>query len=56
MCSTNIVDIAPQYSSVVTGLTNTFATLPGIISPTLTGFIVQTAVKIEKKKLIFALF
>ncbi|XP_026470914.1 sialin-like [Ctenocephalides felis] len=39
--SVNHLDIAPQYASVLMGLSNTFATLPGIISPQLTGFIVN---------------
>uniref|UniRef100_A0A6M2DZM5 Putative permease of the major facilitator superfamily protein n=1 Tax=Xenopsylla cheopis TaxID=163159 RepID=A0A6M2DZM5_XENCH len=39
--SVNHLDIAPQYASILMGLSNTFATLPGIISPQLTGFIVN---------------
>ncbi|KAL4228698.1 hypothetical protein ACF0H5_011741 [Mactra antiquata] len=38
--SVNHLDIAPQYASILMGLSNTFATLPGIISPALTGAIV----------------
>ncbi|KAK7862498.1 hypothetical protein R5R35_005921 [Gryllus longicercus] len=37
----NHLDIAPQHASVLMGLSNTVATLPGIISPTVTGFLVQ---------------
>ncbi|KAK6173305.1 hypothetical protein SNE40_016781 [Patella caerulea] len=37
----NQLDIAPQYASILMGLSNTFATLPGIVSPSLTGAIVQ---------------
>ncbi|ESO88514.1 hypothetical protein LOTGIDRAFT_126078 [Lottia gigantea] len=37
----NHLDIAPQYASILMGLSNTFATLPGIISPSLTGAIVS---------------
>lgn len=40
--SVNHLDIAPQYASILMGLSNTFATLPGIISPALTGVIVTT--------------
>jgi hypothetical protein len=42
--SVNHLDIAPQYASVLMGLSNTFATLPGMISPALTGLIVQNKV------------
>ncbi|KAL8592937.1 hypothetical protein ACOMHN_050764 [Nucella lapillus] len=38
--SVNHLDIAPQFASILMGLSNTFATLPGIISPILTGAIV----------------
>ncbi|GLH15798.1 Putative inorganic phosphate cotransporter [Gryllus bimaculatus] len=40
--SVNHLDVAPQHASVLMGLSNTVATLPGIISPTLTGYIVQS--------------
>ncbi|PNF25429.1 hypothetical protein B7P43_G08787 [Cryptotermes secundus] len=39
--SVNHLDIAPQHASVLMGLSNTVATLPGIISPVITGYIVQ---------------
>lgn len=39
-----MLDIAPQHSSVIMGISNTIATIPGIVSPTLTGFIVQNSV------------
>ncbi|KAG8227728.1 hypothetical protein J437_LFUL008010 [Ladona fulva] len=39
--SVNHLDIAPQHASVLMGLSNTIATLPGIISPSITGYIVQ---------------
>ncbi|XP_046664263.1 vesicular glutamate transporter 2-like isoform X2 [Homalodisca vitripennis] len=38
--SVNHLDIAPQYASVLMGLSNTFASIPGIVSPILTGYIV----------------
>ncbi|XP_077290239.1 major facilitator superfamily transporter 9 isoform X2 [Arctopsyche grandis] len=38
--SVNHLDIAPQHASVLMGLSNTVATLPGIISPLLAGAIV----------------
>ena len=42
----NHLDIAPQYASILMGISNTFATIPGIISPSLTGFIVVTPVRL----------
>ncbi|KAL6078088.1 Solute carrier family 17 member 5, variant 2 [Balamuthia mandrillaris] len=36
----NHLDIAPNYAGLLMGLTNTAATIPGIVSPTLTGAIV----------------
>jgi D-alanyl-lipoteichoic acid acyltransferase DltB (MBOAT superfamily) len=42
--SVNHLDIAPQYASLIMGLSNTVATLPGIVSPALTGYIVQNKV------------
>lgn len=41
LCSVNHLDIAPQHASVLMGISNTFATIPGIVSPVLTGYIVQ---------------
>lgn len=38
--SVNHLDIAPQFASILMGVSNTFATLPGIISPGLTGAVV----------------
>ncbi|XP_012945000.1 sialin [Aplysia californica] len=38
--SVNHLDIAPQFASILMGLSNTFATLPGIVSPLLTSVIV----------------
>ena len=36
----NHLDVAPQYASILMGLSNTIATIPGIISPLIAGFIV----------------
>lgn len=44
--SVNHLDVAPQHASVLMGISNTFATIPGIVSPALTGFIVQNSVMI----------
>jgi ACS family sodium-dependent inorganic phosphate cotransporter len=40
--SVNYLDVAPQHASVLMGLGNTFATLPGIVSPIISGYIVTT--------------
>ncbi|XP_069671569.1 vesicular glutamate transporter 2-like isoform X2 [Periplaneta americana] len=39
--SVNHLDIAPQFASILMGLSNTVATLPGMVSPLLTGHLVQ---------------
>lgn len=46
------MDIAPQHASVLMGISNTFGTIPGIISPLLTGYLVveQTT---EEWKIVF---
>lgn len=45
----NHLDIAPQHASVTMGISNTFGTIPGIVSPTLTGFIVQNKVSFSRR-------
>lgn len=40
----NHLDIAPKYASILMGISNTFGSMPGIVSPLLTGFIVTTPV------------
>lgn len=40
----NALDVAPEYASVILGYSNTFAALTGIISPALTGVLVQNQV------------
>lgn len=42
----NHLDIAPKYASVLMGISNTFGSMPGIVSPILTGFVVTTPVRI----------
>lgn len=49
----NHLDVAPQYASILMGISNTFATIPGIVSPLLTGFIVTTPVGFLISILIF---
>jgi ACS family sodium-dependent inorganic phosphate cotransporter len=41
--SVNYLDIAPQFAGVLMGICNSFATVAGIISPILTGYIVTDA-------------
>lgn len=43
--SVNHLDIAPQHASVLMGISNTVATLPGILSPILSGYVVTTPVR-----------
>lgn len=40
----NFLEIAPQFSGIIMGISNTIATISGIVSPLLTGFIVTTQV------------
>jgi MFS transporter, ACS family, solute carrier family 17 (sodium-dependent inorganic phosphate cotransporter), other len=37
----NHLDIGPRYAGVLMGITNTIGTIPGILAPAITGFIVQ---------------
>jgi ACS family sodium-dependent inorganic phosphate cotransporter len=41
----NHLDIAPQYASILMGIGNTFGSIPGIVSPLLSGFIVTNSVR-----------
>lgn len=41
----NTLDIAPQFSGIILGISNTFATIAGILSPIVTGNIATTPVK-----------
>ena len=43
--SINHLDIAPQYAAILMGVSNTIGTIPGIISPAITGFIVKDGVR-----------
>lgn len=52
----NHLDVAPQYASILMGISNTFATIPGIVSPLLTGFIVTTPVSFLISILVFLTF
>lgn len=49
----NHLDIAPQHASVLMGIGNTFATIPGIVSPMLTGHLVVNQTSEEWKTVFF---
>ncbi len=40
-CAVNHLDIAPRYVGILKGLGNMFGTIPGILSPILTGYILD---------------
>ena len=37
----NHLDVGPEYAGVLMGISNTFATIPGIVGVAIAGFIVQ---------------
>merc|ERR1712150_159965 len=39
--SVNHLDVAPQYAAILMGISNTIGTIPGIISPAITGYLVE---------------
>lgn len=45
----NHLDIAPPYASILMGISNTFATLPGMISPIVTGQMVTHKVSVFQR-------
>ncbi|CAG9770536.1 unnamed protein product [Ceutorhynchus assimilis] len=51
--SVNHLDLAPQYASILMGISNTFATIPGIISPTITGYIVKSPPTVEQWRTVY---
>ncbi|XP_059617450.1 sialin-like [Phlebotomus argentipes] len=48
----NPLDLAPNHASVILGISNTFATIPGIVSPLLTGVITSDKTK-EQWQIVF---
>ncbi|KAF7267420.1 hypothetical protein GWI33_019354 [Rhynchophorus ferrugineus] len=51
--SVNHLDVAPQYASVLMGIGNTIATLPGIISPILSGYVVSKPPQVHEWQIVF---
>ncbi|CAH1100735.1 unnamed protein product [Psylliodes chrysocephalus] len=49
----NALDIAPKYASIIIGISNTFGTVPGILSPILTGYLVTHEDNIDEWLIIF---
>lgn len=41
----NHLDIGPPFAGILMGLTNTFASTPGFISPQITGFVTSNKVR-----------
>ena len=37
----NHLDIGPRYAGILMGIANTAGTIPGILAPAITGFIIQ---------------
>ncbi len=46
--SINHLDIAPQYAAILMGISNTIGTIPGIISPAITGILVKDGVSVHR--------
>ncbi|XP_067133318.1 sialin-like [Centruroides vittatus] len=51
--SVNHLDIAPQFAGVLMGISNCIATIPGIVSPTITGQITTQKTQEEWKTVFF---
>uniref|UniRef100_A0A2P2HW34 Sialin-like n=1 Tax=Hirondellea gigas TaxID=1518452 RepID=A0A2P2HW34_9CRUS len=49
----NHIDIAPAFAGTLMGITNTFATIPGIIVPSVVGIITHNNQTVEAWRLIF---
>ena len=49
----NINDIAGPYSGIVFGISNTFATIPGLIAPYIAGLITKHVRKLKKMNIFF---
>ena len=53
--SANCLDICPRYTGVLYSLSNTFATIPGVIAPILAGIIVGTPPTFVEWQVVFAI-
>ncbi|CAG9860033.1 unnamed protein product [Phyllotreta striolata] len=51
--SVNTLDIAPRFASVILGIGNTCASIPGVVSPILAGYIVKDLTNVDQWKIIF---
>ncbi|CAH1100744.1 unnamed protein product [Psylliodes chrysocephalus] len=49
----NILDMAPNYGPVITAMANTLATVPGVVSPIITGYLVTDETSVEQWRIIF---
>ncbi|XP_060516794.1 sialin-like isoform X2 [Cylas formicarius] len=49
----NPLDIAPRFASIILGLSNTIGSLPGVISPILTGYILSETPAIQEWQIVF---
>ncbi|XP_072381504.1 sialin-like [Diabrotica undecimpunctata] len=49
----NPLDIAPKFAGVIFGINNSFATIPGIVSPILTGYIVTDQTSVAQWRIVF---
>ena len=43
----NHLDVAPNYAAILMGISNTVGTVPGIVSPAVTGAIIKDRVSTE---------
>jgi len=49
----NLIDIAPNYASILMGVTNTFATLSGFGAPWLAGYVLKGNPSLENWRVVF---
>ncbi|KRY29228.1 Sialin, partial [Trichinella spiralis] len=49
----NYLDLCPQYTGIVFGISNTLATIPGILGPNITGYLTRGAPSFESWRIVF---
>ncbi|OUC48087.1 transporter, major facilitator family protein [Trichinella nativa] len=49
----NYLDLCPQYTGIVFGISNTLATVPGILGPNITGYLTRGAPSFESWRIVF---